>query len=438
MTLATRSSSPPGGAWYGSVRMQTSAKGLMDSALFERVSDWLGFHPWAAPLVGIGSIVLLSVLAWILTRRLLLRLVEKVIRHTEFSWDDVLIEKRVLRRAAALAPLLVVFYGVPLITGLTPDLQEALRRLALAGMAVVAMLTISALLSAVNDIYTTYPIARGRPIKGYLQVINIFVFLLGGVLVVALLLNRSPWYFMTGIGAMTAVLLLIFRDTILSLVASIQIVSNDMVRIGDWIEMSKYGADGDVVDIALHTVKVQNFDKTITTIPTYKLIDESFRNWRGMKESGGRRIKRAIHLDMSTIRFLEPEDIDRFSRFVLLHQYVEEKRRLLEEYNREVVTDSEIVANARRLTNVGTFRAYLVAYLRQHPMIYSEGMTFLIRQLEPGPEGLPIELYVFTRTTDWGEYEAIQADVFDHILAIVPEFGLRVFQKPTGSDLQRL
>lgn len=237
---------------------------------------------------------------------------------------------------------------------------------------------------------------------------------------------------------MTAVILLIFRDTILSFVASIQIASNDMIRIGDWIEMPQFAADGDVIDIALHTVKVQNWDKTITTIPTYKMIDESFRNWRGMQESGGRRLKRAVHIDMRSIAFLDEKQIDRFEHFVLLESYIQKKKAELEEYNRAQTSGTDLVANARRLTNVGTFRAYVRNYLREHPGIHGEGMTFLVRQLPPGAEGLPIEIYVFTKTTAWVDYEQTQADIFDHILGILPEFGLRVYQGPTGYDFEAL
>ncbi|MDX1583991.1 MAG: mechanosensitive ion channel [Thermoanaerobaculia bacterium] len=400
----------------------------------ERAIEWLDAYPLAAALTGGVALLLVAGLSYFITRRYLLRLLAKVIATTKFKWDDILLEHQVLRRAALFAPALVLYFGIEIVPHVTEDAERGIERMILAFMALIAILLLSALLTAVNTIYSQYPIAQNRPIKGYVQIVKIFVFILGGVFIIALLLDRSPFYFLTGIGAMTAVLLLIFRDTILSFVASLQIASNDMVRIGDWIEMPKYGADGDVIDVALHTVKVQTFDKTITTIPTYKLIEDSFKNWRGMKESGGRRIKRSIHIDMSTVRFLSDDDIDRFEKFVLLRDYIRAKREELDEYNAAVTAGTDMVANARRLTNVGTFRAYLVNYLRQHPQINAESMTFLIRQLQPGPDGLPIEIYVFARTTVWTEYEGIQADIFDHIVAIIPEFGLRVFQQPTGYD----
>jgi miniconductance mechanosensitive channel len=236
---------------------------------------------------------------------------------------------------------------------------------------------------------------------------------------------------------MTAVVLLVFRDTILSLVASIQLTGNDMVQVGDWIEMPSVGADGDVIDIALHTVKVQNWDKTISTIPTYRLITESFKNWRGMSRSGGRRIKRSVYIDQSTIRSLSDEEVERFKRFALLKQYVEEKQAEIAAYNRGLGPEAAAEVNWRRMTNVGTLRAYVVNYLRHHPKIH-QGMTLIVRQLDPTPQGLPIEIYAFTNTTAWAEYEGIMSDIFDHILAILPEFGLRVFQQPSGADLEKL
>jgi miniconductance mechanosensitive channel len=241
---------------------------------------------------------------------------------------------------------------------------------------------------------------------------------------------------LSGIGAVTAVLLLIFRDTILSFVASLQITSYDMIRVGDWIEMSQYGADGDVIELTLHTVKVQNWDKTITAIPTHKLIEQPFRNWRGMQESGGRRIKRSFYVDMSSIRFLTDEELDRLENFAVLRDYIREKRAALAEFN-AAFSDPALIPNARRLTNIGTFRAYLVQYLRRHPQIHQD-MTLLVRQLAPGAGGLPIELYTFTNTTNWNAYEDIQSDIFDHILSIIREFGLRVFQDPSGMDFARL
>jgi miniconductance mechanosensitive channel len=294
------------------------------------------------------------------------------------------------------------------------------------------------LLNALNDIYTdTYAESGNRPIKGYLQVVSLFLYVAAGVVVISVLADRSPVVFLSGLGALTAVLMLVFRDTILSLVASVQIMSNDMIRIGDWVEMPQANTDGDVIDIALHTVKIQHWDKTISAIPTHKFISESFKNWRGMSESGGRRIKRSIHLDMNSIHFLSEEEISRLSRFEFLHEYLEGKKRDLEAANARELEGEEVDPDPRRLTNVGTFRAYVLHYLRGHPTIHQD-MTLLVRQLQPGAQGLPLEIYCFSNDTDWGNYEALTADIFDHLIASLPEFGLRAFQEPAGSDVQAL
>jgi miniconductance mechanosensitive channel len=292
-------------------------------------------------------------------------------------------------------------------------------------------------LAAANDIYSeTYAEARNRPIKGYLQVVSIFLYIAAGIVVVALLADRSPVVFLSGLGALTAVLMLVFRDTILSLVASVQIMSNDMIRIGDWVEMPQANADGDVIDIALHTVKIQNWDKTISAIPTHKFISESFKNWRGMSEAGGRRIKRAIFLDVSSVHFLTEEEVNHLSRYEFLKDHMAAKREELARANRRTPSDPDLIPERRRLTNVGTFRAYIQHYLRNHPKVHQE-MTLLVRQLASGPTGLPMQVYCFTNDTAWANYEGIQADIFDHLIAILPEFGLRVFQEPAGGDFRR-
>ena len=270
-----------------------------------------------------------------------------------------------------------------------------------------------------------------------MQVAKIVIAVVAAVLVLATLLDRSPLIFLSGIGAMTAVILLIFRDTILSLVASVQITGNDMVRVGDWIEMPQFGADGDVIDVALHTVKVQNWDKTITTVPTHRLISDSFKNWRYMSLSGGRRIKRALHIDVSSVHFLDPGEVERFGEFHLINDYIASKRSDIETFNQDPERNESLDADIRRLTNLGTYRAYLERYLRAHPQI-QQGMTLMVRQLPAASQGIPLEIYCFTTTTNWGEYEGIQADLFDHFIALAPQFGLRVFQSPSGADVAAL
>jgi miniconductance mechanosensitive channel len=403
---------------------------------FSAVVEWIGEHAVVAQLGGLLVVALASYLADKISRRILLATIARIVRRTTFTWDDVLQKHRVFERLAHIAPGFAVYYGIQMVPDIGDSLTNLIRQTALASMVLVGILSVGAFLNAVHEIYANSRIAKGRPIKGYVQIAKIIVYVLGAIVAVATLIGQSPMFFLGGVGAMTAVLLLVFRDTILSFVASLQIASNDMVRVGDWIEMPQFGADGDVVDIALHTVKVQNWDKTITTIPTHRLISDSFKNWRSMSESGGRRIKRALVLDMNSIRFLDDADIERFGRFALLKDYVAEKKEQLEEYNKEVApADSDIIANARKLTNIGTFRMYVVQYLRSHPKIHGN-MTFLIRQLSPTAAGLPLEIYVFSNDVDWIAYEGIQSDIFDHLLAIVPEFGLRVFQQPTGQDFK--
>jgi miniconductance mechanosensitive channel len=253
--------------------------------------------------------------------------------------------------------------------------------------------------------------------------------------IITILSDRSPVVFLSGLGALTAVLMLVFRDTILSLVASVQIMSNDMIRIGDWVEMPQANADGDVIDIALHTVKIQNWDKTISAIPTHRFISESFKNWRGMSESGGRRIKRALYLDLNSVHFLGDAEIEHLSRHEFLRAYMREKRQALAAVNERTPSDPDVIPERRRLTNVGTFRAYVKHYLRNHPRVHQD-LTLLVRQLAPGPKGLPLEIYCFTNDTAWASYEGIQADIFDHLIAILPEFGLRAYQEPAGRDFQ--
>jgi len=334
-------------------------------------------------------------------------------------------------------PALIVFVGAPFVSGLPEGVIQLMRNVALGYMVLMLTLSLIAMLNAANTIYAASPVAKDRPLKGFVQLMQIVVWIFGGVMIIAAVLDRSPLLLLSGFGAMTAILLLVFKDTILSLVASVQLTAQDMVRVGDWIEMPQFGADGDVVDVQLHTVKVQNWDKTITTIPTHRLITDSFKNWRGMSQTGARRIKRAIFIDASSIRFQTQDEIDHFTRFALLKGYIENKEQELSDYNKGLATDVGAEVNRRRLTNVGTFRAYAYNYLKNHPKIHN-GMTLIVRQLGPGPEGLPLEIYCFTTTTEWAAYEDIQSDIFDHLLAIVPEFGLRLYQKPAGSDLANL
>ncbi len=409
-----------------------------------------GVHPLLLPLEEViranpGTSTVVAVLVVLLAgevlhrvvRHLILRFLESVARQTPRKWDQALFDARLPQRLAWGVPLLVWYYGLLLVPFLPEDPLLVARRVLLASMVLVVVRAFDAFLDGVNRIYLENPRSRERPIKGFLQVANVVGHLAGLILVIAILMDRSPLIFLSGLGAMTAVLLLVFRDTLLSLVAGIQITTNDLLRTGDWIEMPQFQADGDVVDIALNSVTVQNWDRTLTVIPTHKFLEHSFRNWRGMSESGGRRIKRSFHVDQNSIRFLRDDEIERLSRRELLSGYMSAKRAEIEAHNRAHPADGGVLPHLRRLTNIGTFRAYLLAYLRAHPGIHQE-MILLVRQMEPGPEGLPIEVYAFTNDTRWGVFEGIQGDIFDHVLATIPEFGLRVFQRPSGADFVRL
>ena len=390
-----------------------------------------------AALVALALVAFVAVLAHRLARGPLLRGLAAIIRRTDIPWDDVLIECRVLHRLVHLVPGLIFYHLGPLALEGHPVSVNIIQTAAHIYLVLSGLLAIEALISAGVRIYNGTSTSHEVSIKGLVQFLKIILFLLGSVLVVSILIGQSLLYLLGGLTAMTAVLLLIFRDSILGLVAGIQISVNRMVAYGDWIEMPQYGADGDVIDITLTTVKVQNWDKTITTIPTYSLISESFKNWRGMQDSGGRRIKRAIYLDVSTIKFCDEEMLARFAKIQYITAHIERKKQELAEYNKLNRVDLAHLVNGRRMTNIGTFRAYVQAYLKNHPQINQE-MTFLIRQLAPTSKGLPIEIYVFCKDIVWANYEAIQADIFDHIFAIVPAFDLRVFQEPTGTDFRTL
>ena len=400
-----------------------------------------------------GLVVLLAAafLADWVTTRLVHGVIRRVAARTRSTWDNRVIERKVFARLAHIVPAVVVYYGIGPVLGVTPAEAAAgaepdavvlawtlARRLSAAFVLMAASMAFSAFLDAVNDIYVeAFPDSRSRPIKGYLQGLSLLAYLGAGIVAVAILADQSPLVFLSGIGALTAVLMLIFRDTILSLVASIQIMSNDMIRIGDWVSMPQANTDGDVIELALHTVKIQNWDKTISTIPTHKFISESFKNWRGMTESGGRRIKRSLRIDMNSVRFLSDEEVERISRYETLRDYMTEARAKIERYNAaKAKGDPGIIPEIRRLTNLGTFRIYVLHYLKANPRISKE-MTLLARQQAPGPQGVPIEIYCFSTDIAWANYEGIQADIFDHLIAILPEFGLRAFQEATGADFAR-
>ena len=394
-------------------------------------------HPYLPPVAGLLALLIGAVLIDLVAKRVLTGVVRAFAERSRATWDDTLVEHNVFGRLVQVVPALVIFAGTPFVPGLQDSLVQLIRNVAMGYLVLMLTLGLTAMLGAAQTIYETLPVAKDRPLKGFVQLLQIVVWILGGVMIVAAVLDRSPLLLLSGFGAMTAILLLVFKDTILSLVASVQLTAQDMVRVGDWIEMPQFGADGDVVDVQLHTIKVQNWDKTITTIPTHRFISDSFKNWRGMSQSGGRRIKRALFIDVSSIRIQTQDEVDRFMRFALLKDYIKAKEQELADYNAGLEVEVDADVNRRRLTNIGTFRAYAFNYLKNHPRIHKD-MTLIVRQLAPGPEGLPLEIYCFTTTTAWAEYEDIQSDIFDHLLAIVPEFDLRLYQQPAGSDLANL
>ena len=364
------------------------------------------------------------------------RSLERFSSFTSQQWDNVLVDKHVFQRLLNFIPLILIYLLTsPILAGTAwlPLSQTLISILFL----IAGMMTIDALLNALVAIYANSTISKEISITPFVQVLKLVLYFVTGILLLSLLLQKTPLYFLSGLGALTAVLMFVFKDILMGFVAGIQLIANKMVAPKDWIEMPKYGADGDVIEITLTTVKVQNFDNTITTIPTYALINESFKNWRNMNLSGGRRIKRYVNIDLSSIKFCDSEMLERFTRIQLISKDIQARQEEIKVHNKEHHVDESTLVNGRRLTNIGVFRSYVEAYLRQHPLIHND-MTFLIRQLSPRENGLPIEIYVFCKDTDWTVYESVQADIFDHILAVVPEFNLRVFQEPSGSDFKKI
>ena len=398
-----------------------------------------GLDEPTAGLVSTGfEVVVVLVLAFIadlIAKRIVIRGVVVLAERTATHWDDVVMKRRILHRLSHLAPALVIYHFATPVLGDYAQLSAVVRQACLIYLLLVAVFVIDASLNAAVDVVRSSRVARDLPLTSFVQVLKLILYGIAAIAVLSLILGKSPLLLFSGLGAMTAVLMLVFKDPILGFIAGIQLSANRMVALGDWIEMPKYGADGDVLEVALTTVKVQNWDKTVTTIPTYALITESFKNWRGMSESGGRRIKRAINIDMQSIHFCDEETLARFAKIQHVSEYIDRKKHEIADWNAEHGVDAAHPINGRRLTNIGTFRAYVVAYLRNHPMI-NDQMTFLVRQLAPSEHGLPIEIYVFSRDQEWSNYEGIQADIFDHILAVAPEFDLRIYQSPSGGDVR--
>ena len=392
-------------------------------------ADLLG---WSTlnPGLAVSGVIILSVALYFFVRSTIARGLIYVAGRTESKYDDMVVRNLQPFRVTWLAPLLVIYAC----SFLFPDYQALIQKISMFFVTWLVALTLISLLNAVNEIYESSKNFNGVSIQGYLDIAKILFVLSAVILSVAIITGESPWVLITGLGALTAVLLLIFQNTILSLVASIQIVANDLIKEGDWIEVPSFEADGDVVNISLHTIKIRNFDMTYTVIPTYKIVDVAYRNWRGMKESGGRRIQRSLSVDMVSIKFCDPELLDRLSKIDLVHDFLEEKIEAIESYKKDHIAHYDSPLDGPQITNIEVFRTYITSYLRNRSDIHQKGLPFLVRVLSPNPTGLPIELYIFAKTTQWEVYEAIQAEIFDHLLAAAPNFDLRVFQEPTGLD----
>ncbi|MDB5775677.1 MAG: mechanosensitive ion channel family protein [Herbaspirillum sp.] len=401
------------------------------------VIDWLAGRPQLHASISICLLILLAWIANLFVKRILVRGLCRQMGMLGADREARQSLNKVIARLANIVPALLIYGGVGMLPALPAAVSAVVQNTSQAFIVITIALALSGMLNLTDSIYQTRPGARSRPIKGYLQLCKIALYAVTTVLVIATLFDRSPLILLSGIGAMAAVLMLIFQDTLLSMVASVQISSSGMIRVGDWVEMPQLNADGAVIDIALHTVKVQNWDLTITAIPTKRLIGDAFKNWRGMQEKGARRIKRALFVDQNSIKFIDEKMCVRLKDFSLLDDYLERKQRELDTWNAELAARGAAALNARKASNIGTFRAYIERYLRNHPAIRQD-MTLIVRQLSPTSEGLPLEIYCFSNTTVWAEYERIQSDIFDHLLAIIAEFDLRVFQRPGGADMQAL
>ena len=415
--------------------MEGSGQTLIHWIVDQLPEEW--HFAYIDTLAGVVLLGLIVAFLHLLVRRWLIKLLHRLGRTATHPWYISMLENRLPQRALLLLPLLFFYIGFEWVSDLPDDLLAFFMRILNATMILIVARTADSFLSTLHSLHLIQPDAEKRPIKSYIQLGKVLVYLVATVLVIAQLAGQSPWYFLSGIGAMTAIFMLVFRDTLLSLVASVQLTNNDLIRVGDWIEMEQFGADGPVIDIALNNVRVQNWDKTFSVIPNHKFLEHSFRNWRGMQESGGRRMMRSLLIDIESIRFLTLDEVENLKESHLLNEYITSKLDDVHAYNKKHLTRPGAITNGRWLTNVGTFRAYAYAYLKQHPHTNKELFT-LVRQLEPTPQGLPIQLYAFTDSIQWADYEQIQADIFDHMLAILPEFHLRHYQYPSGWDVTKM
>ena len=392
---------------------------------------------WTLSTSGV-LIALIIIVATLVLRRILLKVCLSWIKKNKYRWDDALLDNQVINKISWFIPIILVLLSLDSLLPADSSIYVFLKRMTMVFFVIVTVLSINALLSAVADIYRLLKKKRADVLQGFIDAGKIVTYIFGIIFIVSIFSGMSPWGIISVLGGMTAVTMLVFKDTIVGFVASIQLTTTDMVRVGDWVELPAYGADGDVISMSIHTIRVQNWDKTITTVPTYALVANSFKNWRGMSESGGRRIKRALMLDINSIRFCDTDLLERFAHIRLLEDYLAGKSAELEEFNRtHDFEDNNLLINGRRQTNIGVFRAYVIAYLKNNPLI-KQDMTFLVRQLPSSQYGLPLEIYVFSSDQRWAYYENIQADIFDHLFAALPDFDLRAFQNPSGFDMRQI
>ena len=416
----------------------------MMTAIRKSLIEWLvsgGLDEFYSELIVTGALLLLIILVGFIvdriSRQIMLSSISALAKKSKTKWDDLLVENKVFSAIAHIAPVIVIFYFLPAIFGGHPTIIDYSNRLSEVVIILTGMVVVFRFFNTVRDILSGYETLRDKPLQSYFQLAKIIVGLILGILILSVVADKSIMYFFGAFGAVSAVLILVFKDTILGFIASIQLAANDMIRVGDWVQMDKFGADGDVIEINLATVKVKNWDKTITTVPTYSFISDSFKNWRGMAETGSRRIARSIYVNQHSIKFCNDEMINRFKNIHILKPYVEERLAEIEKYNKEKQIDTTQVSNGRRMTNLGTFRAYLLKYLHNHPKINQE-LTVIVRQLAPTKHGIPIQLYAFCNDIAWANYEEVQSDIFDHTLAVVHQFDLEIFQDPSGGDFKNL
>ncbi len=382
-------------------------------------------------------LIIICLIGFYLAKFIVIKVIKRIVRHTNNQWDDKLFNNKFFKRVSYLIPAILIYKLISYVLPDNPGLVSVILTATNVYIIMIILLSLYTLLDTFSEIYTEWEIAKYKPIKGYIQLIKVILACIAIILIIAAILGESPLFFLTGLGALSAVLMLVFKDALLGLVAGVQISANDMARPGDWITMDKYRADGDVMEISLTTVKVQNFDKSIVYIPAYVMISDSFINWRGMYESDGRRIKRAIYIDMDTVKFCTPELIEKYTKIELIRKYLTQKQLEIDEFNILHKVDESIPVNGRKQTNIGIFRMYMQAYLKTLKTINQES-TLMVRQLPSADKGIALEVYAFCISKDWVIFEEVQSDIFDHFYAALKYFDLALYQSPSSNNMKNL